>query len=71
MQVIPHAARECPKVIVFQRTPSSVQPRGDWPTNPNWARKLNPGWQQKRRDRMVELLGKRAGFLTLGKSERE
>ncbi|HCO59771.1 MAG TPA: monooxygenase, partial [Porticoccaceae bacterium] len=39
---------------VFQRTPSSIDIRNDWPTDPNWARKLKPGWQEKRRQRNID-----------------
>src|SRR5260370_34449512 len=42
------AAKE---LYVFQRTPSSIDIRDDWPTDPNWARKLGPGWQARRRER--------------------
>ena len=38
---------------MFQRTPSSIDIRDDWPTDPNWARKLKPGWQAKRRERAM------------------
>ncbi len=37
------------ELYVFQRTPSSIDIRDDWPTDPEWARSLEPGWQAKRR----------------------
>jgi len=37
------------ELYVFQRTPSSIDIRDDWPTNPEWAENLKPGWQAKRR----------------------
>jgi cation diffusion facilitator CzcD-associated flavoprotein CzcO len=40
------AAKE---LYVFQRTPSSIDVRDDWPTDQEWARNLKPGWQAKRR----------------------
>lgn len=40
------AAKE---LYVFQRTPSSIDIKDDWPTDPEWAGKLEPGWQAKRR----------------------
>lgn len=70
VQAIPELAKSCGELLVFQRTPSSVQPRGDFATDPNWARRQSDGWQNKRRERMINLLGKRSGFLTLGKEER-
>jgi len=33
---------------VFQRTPSSVDVRNDHPTDPEWAKTLQPGWQRER-----------------------
>jgi cyclohexanone monooxygenase len=33
---------------VFQRTPSSIDVRGNRPTDPAWAGTLEPGWQQHR-----------------------
>src|SRR6202042_2699254 len=33
----------------FQRTPSSVDLRGNEPTDPQWAASLQPGWQEKRK----------------------
>ncbi|MEX1104290.1 MAG: monooxygenase, partial [Dehalococcoidia bacterium] len=35
---------------VFQRTPSSVDVRGNRPTDPDWAASLEPGWQRQRMD---------------------
>ena len=37
------------ELYVFQRTPSSIDIRDDWPTDAEWARSLEPGWQAKRR----------------------
>lgn len=48
IQVIPQLARSAKHVYVFQRTPSSVDPRGNRPTDPDWAKSLEPGWQRKR-----------------------
>ena len=33
---------------MFQRTPSSIDVRGNRPTDPEWAESLEPGWQQRR-----------------------
>ena len=35
-------------LCVFQRTPSSVDVRGNKPTDPEWVRTLTPGWQKRR-----------------------
>ena len=48
VQCIPHLAASAEQLFVFQRTPSSIDVRGDRPTDPDWAASLEPGWQQKR-----------------------
>ena len=48
IQVIPKLSKSAKHVYVFQRTPSSVDPRGNRATDPEWARSLEPGWQRKR-----------------------
>ena len=48
IQCVPHLARACRELYVFQRTPSSVDTRGNRPTDPEWAASLQPGWQQER-----------------------
>lgn len=53
VQAVPGLAASSKELYVFQRTPSSIDVRDDWPTDPNWARKLKPGWQQKRRERAL------------------
>jgi cation diffusion facilitator CzcD-associated flavoprotein CzcO len=40
-------------LYVFQRTPSSVDVRGNRPTDPQWAEALTPGWQERRRDNFL------------------
>lgn len=49
VQAIPELGKAAKELYVFQRTPSSIDFRDDWPTDPNWARKLKPGWQARRR----------------------
>jgi cyclohexanone monooxygenase len=51
VQAVPGLGAVAKELYVFQRTPSSIDIRDDWPTDPNWARKLGPGWQAKRRER--------------------
>jgi cyclohexanone monooxygenase len=52
VQAIPGLGVAAKELYVFQRTPSSIDIRDDWPTDPNWGRKLKPGWQAERRARM-------------------
>ncbi|MFB4298662.1 flavin-containing monooxygenase [Actinomadura sp. NTSP31] len=49
VQVIPHIARAAEHLYVFQRTASTIDERGDVPTDPAWVRTLGPGWQEERR----------------------
>lgn len=47
VQCIPHLAKACRELFVFQRTPSSVDVRDNGPVDPHWfARIAEPGWQQ-------------------------
>jgi len=48
IQCVPHLGRHARQLYVFQRTPSSVDLRGNSPTDPQWARSLKPGWQKAR-----------------------
>jgi cyclohexanone monooxygenase len=48
IQCVPHLAESAQHLYVFQRTPSSVDVRGNRPTDPEWASGLAPGWQQQR-----------------------
>jgi cyclohexanone monooxygenase len=50
IQCIPHVGASAEHLYVFQRTPSSVDLRGNAPTNPQWASTLEPGWQRRRRE---------------------
>jgi cyclohexanone monooxygenase len=48
VQVVPHLARACKELYVFQRTPSSVDVRNNKPTDPEWFAEIaTPGWQQR------------------------
>ena len=51
VQAIPGLGAAAKELYVFQRTPSSIDVRDDWPTDPNWARRLPAGWQTRRRAR--------------------
>jgi cyclohexanone monooxygenase len=48
IQVVPFLGRDAKHLYVFQRTPSSVDSRGNTPTDPEWAKTLKPGWQKER-----------------------
>ncbi|HVE93748.1 MAG TPA: NAD(P)/FAD-dependent oxidoreductase, partial [Acidimicrobiales bacterium] len=48
VQCVPHLARACKELYVFQRTPSSVDARNNAPTDPEWFKEIaTPGWQQR------------------------
>jgi cyclohexanone monooxygenase len=48
VQCVPHLARACAELYVFQRTPSSVDVRDNRPIDPGWfATIATPGWQQR------------------------
>jgi cation diffusion facilitator CzcD-associated flavoprotein CzcO len=48
VQCVPHLARAAGELYVFQRTPSSVDARGNHPIDPAWfAGIATPGWQQR------------------------
>jgi cyclohexanone monooxygenase len=48
VQCVPHLARACGQLFVFQRTPSSVDVRANAPIDAEWFAALaSPGWQQR------------------------
>ncbi len=54
VQIIPNLGEKAKELYVFQRTPSTIERRKDWPTDPEWAAKLEPGWQAKRRRKTLD-----------------
>ena len=48
IQCVPFLGETAQQLYVFQRTPSSVDVRGNAPTDPDWAASLEPGWQRAR-----------------------
>jgi cyclohexanone monooxygenase len=48
IQCVPYLGRHAKELYVFQRTPSSVDIRGNRPTDPEWVKALTPGWQKRR-----------------------
>jgi cation diffusion facilitator CzcD-associated flavoprotein CzcO len=48
VQCVPHLARACKELYVFQRTPSSVDVRANVPIDADWFASIaTPGWQQR------------------------
>jgi len=62
VQIIPELGRVAKELYVFQRTPSSIDIRDDWETDQEWAKSLEPGWQAKRREKALKMMG-RGGFV--------
>ncbi len=50
IQCAPYVAKDAKHLYVVQRTPSTVDIRGNRPTDHEWARSLAPGWQRQRMD---------------------
>lgn len=50
VQVVPRLGESAKELFVFQRTPSSVDVRGNKPTDPEWVRSLGNNWQKRRMD---------------------
>ncbi|WP_370236441.1 MULTISPECIES: flavin-containing monooxygenase [Henriciella] len=50
VQCVPHLGAGAKELFVFQRTPSSIDVRDNKPTDEDWAKSLEPGWQKKRMD---------------------
>lgn len=48
IQAVPPLAEHCKHLYVVQRTPSSVDGRPNPPTDPEWIKSLEPGWQAER-----------------------
>ncbi|QGG96417.1 flavin-containing monooxygenase [Actinomarinicola tropica] len=48
VQCVPHLARSAAELVVFQRTPSSVDVRANHPIDPDWFAEIaTPGWQKR------------------------
>ncbi len=48
VQCVPHVGEWAEHLYVFQRTPSSIDVKNNPPTDPDWARSLEPGWHRHR-----------------------
>jgi cation diffusion facilitator CzcD-associated flavoprotein CzcO len=55
VQVVPHVAAAAAELLVFQRTPSSIDVRANRPTDASWAAGLAPGWQRERMENFTLL----------------
>jgi cation diffusion facilitator CzcD-associated flavoprotein CzcO len=53
VQIIPNLGAAAEELYVFQRTPSSIDIRDDWATDPAWAASLEHGWQGRRRAKII------------------
>jgi cyclohexanone monooxygenase len=56
IQCVPFLGRHAQHLYVFQRTPSSVDVRGNAPTDDAWAASLVPGWQRARRHNFADIV---------------
>src|SRR5215217_542051 len=56
IQCVPFVGRDAKELFVFQRTPSSVDRRGNSPTDETWAASLQPGWQRARRHNFADIV---------------
>jgi cyclohexanone monooxygenase len=56
IQCVPFLGEHAQKLYVFQRTPSSVDLRGNKPTDEEWYSTLEPGWQRARRENFAAVL---------------
>ncbi|OWK32854.1 flavin-containing monooxygenase [Sphingomonas mucosissima] len=56
VQCVPHLGASAKQLYVFQRTPSSIDVRGDRPTDREWAEALTPGWHRHRMENFNTLV---------------
>jgi len=56
IQCVSHLGESTLQLYVFQRTPSSVDERGNKPTDPEWVKTLAPGWQDYRNTNFCSIL---------------
>jgi cyclohexanone monooxygenase len=56
IQCVPYVGKHAKQTYVFQRTPSSVDMRGNKPTDYEWAATLKPGWQRARRENFASIV---------------
>ncbi len=56
VQIIPRLAETVEQLYVLQRTPSSVGIRANRPTDADWAKSLQPGWQSERMENFTRIV---------------
>ena len=56
IQCVPFLGKHAKELYVFQRTPSSVDLRGNKPTDEEWYKNQGPGWQRARRENFAAVL---------------
>ncbi len=56
IQCVPYVGETAKQLYVFQRTPSSVDVRGNAPTDAEWAKSLEPGWHRHRMENFNALV---------------
>ncbi len=56
IQCVPFLGEAAEHLYVFQRTPSTVDVRGNSPTDPAWAEGLQPGWQKHRMENFNSMI---------------
>jgi cyclohexanone monooxygenase len=56
IQCVPFLGQYAEKLYVFQRTPSSVDLRGNRQTDPDWYKSLLSGWQRARRENFAAVM---------------
>jgi cation diffusion facilitator CzcD-associated flavoprotein CzcO len=56
IQCVSFLGEAAEQLYVFQRTPSTVDVRGNSPTDPDWAAELSPGWQKERMENFNALI---------------
>lgn len=55
VQAVPHLAKATKELLVFQRTPSSIDVRNNEPIDPDWFESIaTPGWQKRWFDNFVD-----------------
>ncbi len=56
IQCLPPLVESAEHVYVFQRTPSAIGERGNRPTEADFAKEFEPGWQQTRMDNFQAII---------------
>jgi cation diffusion facilitator CzcD-associated flavoprotein CzcO len=56
LQALPPLAESAKHVYVFQRTPSAIGVRGNRPTDPDFTKGFEPGWQKARMDNFQSVM---------------